>query len=96
VIASLAERGRGRECFPAFFVSGCERWNSPYINHFIQPDSIIPEESQGVQAWDRYAYANNNPVRYTDPSGHNVPQPCWYCNRLWFNYSRTPLFIQGH
>ncbi len=21
---------------------------------------------------DRYAYANNNPIRYTDPSGHSV------------------------
>jgi hypothetical protein len=21
-------------------------------------------------AWDRYAYANNNPLNYTDPSGH--------------------------
>jgi hypothetical protein len=25
---------------------------------------------QGGQAWDRYAYANNNPVRYNDPTGH--------------------------
>jgi hypothetical protein len=25
---------------------------------------------QGVQAWDRYAAMNNNPVRYVDPSGH--------------------------
>jgi len=23
-----------------------------------------------VQGWDRYAYAGNNPLRYTDPSGH--------------------------
>jgi hypothetical protein len=23
-----------------------------------------------VQAWDRYAYANNAPTRYTDPTGH--------------------------
>ena len=33
------------------------------------PDSDVPE-SQGVQAWDRYHYANNNPLAYTDPSGH--------------------------
>jgi hypothetical protein len=30
----------------------------------------VPEASQGVQAWDRYAYTNNNPLKYTDPSGH--------------------------
>jgi len=32
----------------------------------------VPEQSQGVQAWDRYAGMNNNPVRYNDPSGHVV------------------------
>lgn len=26
----------------------------------------------GVQGLDRYAYVNNNPVKYTDPSGHSV------------------------
>jgi hypothetical protein len=25
-----------------------------------------------VQAWDRYAYVNNNPLRYNDPNGHDV------------------------
>ena len=39
-----------------------------YLNRWIQPDSIIPN---GVQGLDRYAYANNNPLRYTDPTGHN-------------------------
>jgi len=29
-----------------------------------------------VQAWDRYAFVNNNPLRYTDPSGHDP----WGCN----------------
>jgi len=46
------------------------RWYDPYLNRFTQPDSIVPLASQGTQAWDRYAYANNNPVRYKDPSGH--------------------------
>ncbi len=43
------------------------RWYDAYLNHFTQPDSIIPP---GLQGLDRYAYANNNPVNYTDPSGH--------------------------
>ena len=32
-----------------------------------QADSIIPP---GVQGLDHYAYANNNPILYSDPSGH--------------------------
>jgi RHS repeat-associated protein len=47
------------------------RWYDPALGRFTQADSIIPQ-GQGVQAWDRYAYANNNPLRYTDPSGHKV------------------------
>jgi hypothetical protein len=45
------------------------RWNSPYINHFTQPDSIIPDQTS-PQSWDRYSYVQNNPLRYTDPTGH--------------------------
>jgi hypothetical protein len=43
--------------------------SSPYINHFIQPDSLIPDPSN-PQAWNRYAYVLNNPIRFNDPSGH--------------------------
>lgn len=46
------------------------RWYDPALGRFAQADTIIPEQSQGVQAWDRYAYTSNNPLRYTDPSGH--------------------------
>jgi RHS repeat-associated protein len=48
------------------------RWYDSALGRFAQPDTIVPEGSQGVQAWDRYAYTNNNPVRYNDPSGHDV------------------------
>jgi len=34
-----------------------------------QPDSLVPGAGNPL-AWDRYAYTLNNPVRYTDPSGH--------------------------
>jgi RHS repeat-associated protein len=51
------------------------RWYDPSLGRFAQADTIIPEQTQGVQAWDRYAYSNNNPVRYTDPSGHCLTDP---------------------
>jgi RHS repeat-associated protein len=47
------------------------RFYDAQLGRFVSPDTIIPQQ-QGSQAWDRYAYVNNSPVRFTDPSGH------WY------------------
>jgi hypothetical protein len=54
-----------------FYVS---RWYDPSLGRFVQADTLIPESTQGTQAWDRYAYVNNNPVRYTDRTGHITDQ----------------------
>jgi RHS repeat-associated protein len=43
------------------------RWYDPALGRFAQADSIVPG---GVQGLDRYAYVSNNPLQYTDPSGH--------------------------
>lgn len=43
------------------------RWYDPVLGRMAQADSIVPG---GVQGLDRFAYVGNNPVRYTDPSGH--------------------------
>jgi hypothetical protein len=43
--------------------------NSPYINRFCQPDTIIPDLSN-PQSWNRYSYVTNRPVNFSDPSGH--------------------------
>ena len=45
------------------------RWVDPALGRFAQADSIVPGPGN-PQAWDRYSYSFNNPVRYTDPSGH--------------------------
>jgi RHS repeat-associated protein len=62
--------GQRRESSFGLYYYGA-RWYDPYLNRWIQPDTVIPQQ-QGVQAWDRYAYANNNPVKYTDPTGKGV------------------------
>ncbi len=48
---------------------------SPYINHFIQPDSIIPNPSN-PQSWNRYSYVQNSPINYSDPTGHRIDDGC--------------------
>ena len=45
------------------------RSSSPYINHFLQPDTIIPDPSD-PQSFNRFSYVQNNPVRFNDPTGH--------------------------
>jgi len=45
------------------------RWYDPALGRFAQADTIIPGAGNPL-AWDRYAYVNDNPVRFTDPSGH--------------------------
>ena len=52
------------------------RWLDPALGRFAQADSIIPEASQGTQAWDRYAGMNNNPVSHTDSTGHMIDSGC--------------------
>ena len=47
------------------------RFYSPYLNHFIQPDTIIPDPSN-PQAWNRFSYVGNNPIGYSDPTGHKA------------------------
>lgn len=95
------------------------RWYDPYLNRWIQPDTIIPSENDNNTqltvdyhetqfleqlnkknnpstdksqeksplnttnslAFDRYAYANNNPIRYNDPTGHkNCEEDGYNCS----------------
>jgi len=41
------------------------------IGRFLQPDTIVPEPAN-PQSLNRYSYVYNNPLRYTDPTGHRV------------------------
>ncbi|SDF96632.1 RHS repeat-associated core domain-containing protein [Methanolobus vulcani] len=47
------------------------RYYSPEYRIFVQPDTMLPD-LYNPQSLNRYAYCLNNPVKYTDPSGHFV------------------------
>jgi len=45
------------------------RYYDPAIGRFISADSLVPNPSD-PQDLNRYTYAGNNPLIYTDPTGH--------------------------
>jgi RHS repeat-associated protein len=49
------------------------RYYDAALGRFTQPDTIIPNP-YNPQSLNRYSYVYNNPLRYTDPTGH-----CPYC-----------------
>jgi len=47
------------------------RFYSPKLGRFLSADTIVPGAAN-PQNFNRYSYVRNNPVRYTDPTGHAV------------------------
>ena len=64
------------------------RYYAQGLGRFVSPDSIV-QNPLDPQAFNRYAYARNNPVRYTDPTGHSFHEglfdwlPCCDWNPPW-------------
>jgi RHS repeat-associated protein len=50
------------------------RYYHPALGRFISADSVVPGAAN-PQAWNRYSYCANNPIRYVDPSGHQSGNP---------------------
>ena len=47
------------------------RLYDPLVGRMLSPDIVIQDE-QNSQAYNRYSYCFNNPLRFTDPSGYVV------------------------
>ena len=76
------------------------RFYDPQLGRFAQADTIVPG---GVQGYDRYAYVNNSPLNFVDPSGHCSEDVeyeegtlCYFQNMSWekrkewlINFSET-------
>jgi len=50
------------------------RYYVPGIGRFASADTIVSDPAN-PQSFNRYSYSLNNPVKYTDPSGHCVFAP---------------------
>ena len=45
------------------------RTYDPVLGRFLSPDTMTPNPAN-PQDFNRYSYTSNNPLRYTDPTGH--------------------------
>jgi RHS repeat-associated protein len=73
------------------------RWYDGALGRFLQPDTLVPVASQGVTGHDRYAAMNNNPLRFNDPSGHDVGcggKDCSQSGAYLRQPTRTPVSVQ--
>jgi RHS repeat-associated protein len=76
------------------------RMYSPGLGRFISADTIVPD-ARNPQAFNRYSYTSNNPIRYSDPSGHcegdkndpnNPDAGCWaMINQIEGTYSNIHI-----
>ncbi|MSP13297.1 MAG: RHS repeat-associated core domain-containing protein, partial [Chloroflexi bacterium] len=60
--------GQKWDASPGLMFYGSRYYDSS-LGRFLQPDTIVPEPGN-PQSLNRYTYVDNNPLRYTDPSGH--------------------------
>ena len=55
------------------------RLYDPILGRMLSPDIVVQDE-QSSQAYNRYSYCFNNPLRFTDPSGY-VVEDDWYMDK---------------
>lgn len=74
-IASLTTRGfTNQEQLPSAVMCGVNlnaRLYDPAIGKFMAADTIVPEPFSG-QSFNRYSYVANNPLSFTDVTGHDL------------------------
>lgn len=47
------------------------RLYDPYLGRMLSPDNYV-QDATSTQAYNRYTYALNNPLKYTDPDGESI------------------------
>ena len=68
------------------------RFYSPKLGRFLSPDTIVPGYAN-PQSWNRFSYVANNPLRYTDPTGHRcAPEDDCQGGENVHTYLREPSY----
>src|ERR1700675_5023225 len=67
--------GKERDAESGLDNSGARYFGSA-LGRFMSADNGIDQDSHNPQSWNLYSYVRNNPLKYTDPDGHD----CFYIN----------------
>ena len=52
------------------------RYYDPALGTFVSPDSMVPNPARVID-YNRFLYARGNPLKYSDPTGHDPLGPGW-------------------
>jgi RHS repeat-associated protein len=78
VTSTMFDRGfTGHEHLPQFgLINMNGRVYDPFLARFLSPDPFV-QSPGNPQNYNRYSYALNNPLKYTDPSGYTYKPDDW-------------------
>ena len=72
------------------------RFYPPKLGRFLSADTIVPSYAN-PQSLNRFSYVTNNPLKYTDPSGHRACSTDEECKEMGITSSgKTYLDFKGY
>ncbi|MBI4675948.1 MAG: C39 family peptidase [Chloroflexi bacterium] len=69
------------------------RYMDPYLNQFIQPDTIVSNPRTPAD-WNKYTYVRDNPINFTDPNGRICLDP-WAPSGVHLDPNRGCEYPEG-
>ncbi|MFH0731293.1 MAG: RHS repeat-associated core domain-containing protein [Candidatus Omnitrophota bacterium] len=78
--------GKEYDCTTGLYYYGA-RYYDPELGRFTQADTIVPNPGD-PQDLNRYSYCSNNPINYTDPTGHSA----WDKMKKWIGHAVGAVF----